>query len=192
MAKSTTSTKKANSVDIEKDEVAEVVETPATPELPADQNEVVDVTINMSQRRPFRLNRDPNKIIYLDVADMGVGMRLRTAYDNLIKMMEKIADLGSKEDMTEDEQKTVLKTMEDLNERMKEQVDYIFNSPVADMCCDGGTMWDPYMGMFRFEHIIDALCGLYENNLSYEFMKMRSRVNGKVTQYRKTASKYHK
>ena len=188
MAKAKSSSTKVNN------EVSEVeVKKPTTPELPVNQEEVVDVSVSMSQRRPFRINGDPNKIIRLDVSDMGVGMRLRTAYQKLMSMMEKIADLGSSLDgLTDEEQQNTFNLLEDFNQQMKEQVDYIFNSPVAEICCDGGTMWDPYGGMFRFEHIIDALCGLYENNLSYEFMKMRSRVNEKVNDYRKTASKRNK
>lgn len=191
MAKTKNSLTELNEATLEETTGAVVTESTA-PELPSNQDEIVDINIGMSKKRPFRINGDPNKIIRLNVADMGVGMRLQTAYENLMRMMEEIASLGSKEKLSDDEQKLTLKKMEELNEQMKEQVDYIFNEPVADKCCDGGTMWDPYDGMFRFEHIIDALLGLYENNFTHEFEKMRKKVNTRITEYKKTASHYHK
>ena len=44
-------------------------------------------------------------------------------------------------------------------------------------------------GMFRFEHIIDAITKLYETNLNSEFSKMRRRISTKTSKYTK---KYHK
>lgn len=154
----------------------------STPELPVDQNEIVDVNINMAKRRPFRINGKADNIIYLNLSDMGLYGRLNDGYNQLMSMMEEVAELGSKEGEEDDD--TIKMVLDEYNQKMKDVMDYIFDAPVADACCDGGTMWDPYSGMFRFEHIIDALCGLYENNLSSEFAKMRSRVNSRVKQNR--------
>lgn len=159
----------------------EVAITSPAPVLP-EEEEIKEVVISGAKKTPFRIHGTGN-IIYLNVSDMGLLGRLKAGYDRLIKMMEEVAELGTKVD--DDNMDEIAKLLDEYDARMRAEVDIIFNSSVADACCDGGTMWDPYQGMFRFEHIIDALCGLYEKNMSTEFMKLRSRVNSKVSQYRR-------
>lgn len=167
------------------DREAEEVTTSPAPVLPEEEEkkeEIKEVTILGAKKSPFRI-KDTNNIIYLNVSDMGLYGRLKVGYERLIKMMEEIAEIGSKIDELSVEESA--KLLDEYDVKMRAEVDFIFGSPVADACCADGTMWDPYQGMFRFEHIIDALCGLYENNMSMEFMKLRSRVNSKVSQYRR-------
>jgi len=171
--------------DSEAEEVAMTSPAPVLPEeeeKKSTEEEIKEVVISGAKKTPFRI-KGTNNIIYLNVSDMGLYSRLKVGYDRLIKMMEEIAEIGSKIDDISVEESA--KLLDEYDAKMRVEVDTIFNSQVADACCDDGTMWDPYQGMFRFEHIIDSLCGLYENNMSTEFMRMRSRVNSKVSQYRR-------
>lgn len=174
------------------DSEAEEESTSPAPVLPKEEEkeeEIKEVTILGAKKSPFRI-KDTNNIIYLNVSDMGLYGRLKVGYERLIKMMEEIAEIGSKIDELSVEESA--KLLDEYDVKMRAEVDFIFGSPVADACCADGTMWDPYQGMFRFEHIIDALCGLYENNMSMEFMKLRSRVNSKVSQYRRKPASHKK
>ena len=81
-----------------------------------------------------------------------------------------------------------IKGIQDIDDKMREEIDFIFDAPVSKVCADGGSMYDPFEGMFRFEHIIDALSKLYETNLNSEFSKMKRRVSAKTSKYTK---KYH-
>jgi hypothetical protein len=105
---------------------------------------------------------------------------------NLQRQLQESAEFTKGQDEGAEKKFTEIKdTIEELGKKMRENVDYIFNANVSEMCASDGSMSDPINGAFRFEHIIDTISKLYENNLNAEFEKMRSRVNRKVTQYTK-------
>jgi len=171
-----------------------VVDTPVVSNPPAvdePEDDIQDIDLSVIQKKKFRINGDKNKILELNTSDLGVATRLDVAYKRLNALMDEVgAKLGEiPDDATEEEAEkkfTEIKdTLEELDKKMRENVDYIFNANVSEMCASDGSMWDPINGAFRFEHIIDTISRLYENNLNAEFEKMRSRVNRKVTQYTK-------
>lgn len=166
------------------------IDIPSAPEAPAD--DIQDVDISAIKKKKFRINGDNKKILELNVSDMNVASRMATAYDRLQKHMEKVTKILS--DIPEDgnvsvEQENEIETqLKSVDAKMREEVDYIFQAPVSDICGDGGSMYDPFEGAFRFEHIIEAISKLYENNLENEFAKMKKRVSTKTSKYTK---KYH-
>ena len=179
------SRKKATSKLFPDEEVRETVEEP-----------IVDVDVDLSaiRKKRIRINGDNSKILDLNISDMNVATRLQVAYNKLNDMINEVREAipDAPSEMTEEEQNKVLETLHDIDLRMREQVDYVFMAPVSEMCADDGSMWDPYEGVFRYEHIIEALLPLYENNLSSEFAKMRSNVDAQLQDHRKAVSKYHK
>lgn len=165
----------------------EVVEKPA----PAD--DIQDIDISATKKKRFRINGDPKKILELNTSDLGISARLSSAYERLTKNMEEVgkvlADLPDDEaELTDEKEELIQKKLYEIDAKMKKEMDYIFDAPVSEICCDGGSMYDPFEGMFRFEHIIDALTKLYETNLNSEFSKMKKRVSAKTSKYTK---KYH-
>ena len=170
------------------EEQTEVVTTPPV------SDGIVDVDISSIRRKRFRINGDSSKIIELNTSDMNISTRLQDAYNKLQKHMEKVGDILSDipdekdAELTEEQQENIKSSLHDIDVAMKKEVDYIFDAPVSDACCDGGSMYDPFEGMFRYEHIIEALLKLYERNLENEFAKMRRRVSAKTSKYTK---KYH-
>ena len=68
---------------------------------------------------------------------------------------------------------------------MRQLVDEIFDSNVSEVCAPSGSMFDPFNGTFRYEHIIDVLSKLYKNNLNSEFKKMSARIRKKTSKYTK-------
>lgn len=162
-------------------------------ELPAEApvDDIQDVDISVVRKQRFRFNHDNSMILELNTSDMGVFARLKSAYERLNKLMEEVGTVIS--DMPEDDDVTgmdkVVETLDKLDKGMKKEVDYIFDAPVSSVLCRDGSMYDPIDGMFRYEHIIDKISNLYENNLSREFGKMRQRVNSRTDKYTK---KFHK
>lgn len=160
----------------------EKVETKA--EKPAD--DIQDIDLSVIQKKRFRINGDNSKILELNTSDMRIASRLKESYPRLNTLMDEVADeFNSIPDDAEDEE-TLTKVADAVNKidgKMREEIDYIFDANVSEVCGSDGSMWDPIDGMFRYEHIIDKLAKLYENNLDKEFADMKRRVETKAGKY---------
>ena len=169
------------------EEQTEVVETPPV------KDDIQDIDLSAIKKKRFRINGDNNKILELNTSDLNIISRLTVAYDRLQKYMEKVGNILSslpdnEDELTEANENIIREQLGEIDENMKKEVDYIFDAPVSAICSDGGSMYDPFEGQFRFEHIIEAILRLYERNLDSEFNKMRRRVSAKTSKYTK---KYH-
>lgn len=170
------------------EEQTEVVSTP-----PVSADDIQDIDLSAIKKKRFRINGDNNKILELNTSDLNIISRLTVAYDRLQKYMEKVGNILSslpdnEDELTEANEKVIREQLGEIDANMKKEVDYIFDAPVSAICSDGGSMYDPFEGQFRFEHIIEAILRLYERNLDSEFNKMRRRVSAKTSKYTK---KYH-
>jgi hypothetical protein len=154
-----------------------------------DGEEIQNVTIEGIKRKPFCINGDRNKILRLNTTDIGIANRLAEAYPKLNKLMENVADefevTTEDRELTEKEITKLGKATKKIDEEMRELLDYIFDAPVSEICGDSGSMWTPWNGMFKYEHIIEALTPLYENDLDREFKKMQKRISNKTGKYAK-------
>lgn len=167
------------------EEATEVVETPAP-----SKDDIRDIDLSATARTRFRINGDPNKILELNVSDLRISNRLTESYERLNKYMEEVSKAldaipDEEESLTDEQENTVNAKLNEIDEKMRQEIDYIFDAPVSDVCADDGSMYDPFNGMFRFEHIIDAITKLYETNLNSEFNLMRRRVANKTSKYTK-------
>lgn len=156
-------------------------------------DEVVDINLSAIQKKRFRINGDSSKILELNTSDLGIVTRMSSAYERLVNYMEEVGKILA--DLPEDDSELsngrdaeILKQLDAIDAEMRKELDYIFDAPVSEVCGYGGSMYDPLNGMFRYEHIMDALSKLYENNLNSEFNAMRKRINAKTSKYTK---KYH-
>jgi hypothetical protein len=167
-------------------EQSEVVDTPAP-----SNDDIQDIDLSAIKKKRFRINGDPNKILELNTSDLSITSRLSKSYEKLNKYMDEVGkelqavpDSGE-EELSEDQERLVEENLAKIDAKMREEIDYIFDAPVSEVCADEGSMYDPFNGMFRFEHIIDAITKLYENNLNSEFNKMKRRVSAKTSKYTK-------
>jgi hypothetical protein len=173
----------------------EIIETPVV-----SNDDIQDLNIESVKLKRFRINGDNNAILELNTADLGISHRLPEAYDKLNAIMEDVAkELGEMpkdaEDMTDEDARKIGDNLKKLDANMREQIDYIFDAPVSEVCLPHGSMYDPFQGMYQYEHIIDAITTLYETNLNHEFNLMRKRVAERTAKYTKAKSptkKYHR
>lgn len=159
-------------------------ETETKVETPAD--DIQDIDLSVIQKKRFRINGDNSKILELNTSDMRIASRLKEAYPRLNTLMDEVADeFNSIPDDAEDEETLtkVADAVDKIDGKMREEIDYIFDANVSEVCGSDGSMWDPIDGMFRYEHIIDKLAKLYENNLDKEFADMKRRVETKAGKY---------
>ena len=169
-----------------------MIENNTTPTELNSKDEANVIDIKLSQRKTFRIDGDNNKLLSLDISDLNVITRLNEAYPKMRQSALEASDRLSKAKL-DDEDTDVLQELADalkgIDDGMREQIDYVFDAPVSEVCAPKGTMYDPYNGEFRFEHIITALAGLYSNNLSDEFVKMKQNVNKHTSKYTKRSKK---
>lgn len=174
---------KVESEEVEEKEVEEAV----TENVPAEvvENDIQDIDLSVIKRQKFRINGDNSKIIELNTSDMGIATRLKEAYPRLNSLVDSISERFNDvpdDEATEKQLKAIGEAIEDIDKKMRDEIDYIFNSPVS-VVFDEGSMWDPIDGMFRYEHIIDKLAKLYENNLDKEFANIKRRVETTAGKY---------
>lgn len=146
--------------------------------------DVIDLDLSAIKKKKIRINGDNNKIIELNTSDIGILNRLDSGYKELQVCIEEVKELAKVETDTDEGMKELIERFDEADKKMKDIVDKIFDSSVSDVCCDGGSMYDPFNGSYRFEHIIDALTKLYENNINAEYKKMKARVEKKANTYK--------
>ena len=161
----------------EKEEVETNVETPA--------DDIQDIDLSIIKKQRFRINGDNSKILELNVADMRIATRLKEAYPRLNALMDEVATKFNDipDDASEEMINQVGSAVDEIDNKMRDEINYIFDAPVSEVCGSDGSMWDPIEGAFRYEHIIDKLAKLYENNLDKEFANMKRRVETKAGKY---------
>lgn len=150
-----------------------------------DNEEIIDLDLGKVKKKKFRINGDPNKILELNTSDVNIVTRLNKIYPKLKKLQEDALTFSEEElsDNTEEALNRFATKLEGIDEKMSKLVDEIFDANVSETCKDGGSMYDPFDGMFRFEHIINTLSKLYEGAFTTEFEKMRSRIDKHTGKY---------
>ena len=151
------------------------------------ENNVIDIDLSALRKKRIRINGDDNKIIELNVSDMGVITRLQEAYDRLISLantynLQEEESKAEADDGSFDEAKAI-ETLRVLDTEMRELIDFIFQANVSEVCADDGTMADPINGQFRFEHIIEKFLAVYDKNFTEEFKKMSRNVKKRTNKY---------
>ena len=152
--------------------------------------------LSFSTRKAFRIDGDDNKILKLDVSDMNIISRLNEAFPKMQTLAQEAVDRIANATADGEEESTGLGSMSevlsDIDKKMREQIDFIFDADVSAKCAPTGNMYDPVNGEFRFEHIIDVLSSLYANNLTAEFKTMQDKVKKRTAKYTSNTSKRKK
>ncbi len=149
--------------------------------------ETVDIDLSSIAKKRFRINGDDSKILYLNTSDMMIMDRFRTAYPKLIELAQeaskKLLELSDSD--IDNKLNKFADSLKDINTKMCEYVDYIFDANVSEVCLDGGSMYDPFNGQFRFQHIFDKLFNLYADNISKEYTKLSNHIKRYTNKYTK-------
>ena len=147
--------------------------------------DIIDLDLSVIRKKRFRINNDDSKILELNTSDMTVVTRLDEVYGKLEELVENAKKVAEETGDTDSELTKMSNQLKAIDKDMRDLVDYIFNAPVSKICADDGSMYDPFNGTYRFEHIIDTLTKLYEQNLNSEYKKMRARVTKHTAKYTK-------
>ena len=146
-----------------------------------------NIDLSALRRQRFTIDGDPNRVLELNTTDLTIIQRLSEAYPKLEELEHEVGNVsqgvGSTEDTVKDDIDTMATRLSDTDKKMRELLDYIFDSNVSEMCAPSGSMYDPIGGQLRYEHIITILMGLYENNLAEEMKRVQNRFKSHTAKY---------
>lgn len=147
-------------------------------------NDIIDISIGGIKKQKYRINGD--KILELNIQDMNLPARLEEVMPKLDALQEDVVKQKSKYDEGDEvDLKEVAEMLKSLDAKMREYIDYIFDSNVSEVCVPSGNMFDLHNGKFTYEHIIEALGDLYEQTISKEY-------KARLLQVKKHTQKYGK
>lgn len=147
---------------------------------------IIDLDLSSSARTKIRINGDNSKVLELNLSDIGIITRLNDAYPKLDELQAEVTKVTSADNIEDEEALSIIsEQFKVINQKMKDLVDFIFDFPVSAICCDGGSMYDPVAGQYRFEYIIENLSKLYGDTINAEYKRMKNRVETHTAKYTK-------
>ena len=149
---------------------------------------VINLDMHEAARTKIWVNGDCTKIIELNLSDLGVSARFNDVYPKLLALQDDISAMledGKPEDADDNTMTLLVSQFRTVDKKMRDYVDYIFDFPVSDVCCDGGSMYDLVGGKYRFEYIIEKLSKLYDDRFTFEDKKLRDRMKSHTAKYTK-------
>ena len=163
----------------------------ANPTLKTVTNDVIDLDLSVTKKKKFRFDKDDNRIVEINTSDMNLMQRVSEAYPKLQELQTKASKLteGLDVENTESESAaieditTMAERLSAVDTEMRELLDYMFDAPVSAAAAPSGSMYDPFNGSFRYEHIITAVMKQYEDNLQSEFSKMEKQLKKHTDKY---------
>ena len=165
-----------------------LLDTKTTEGLLNESKDITDIDLSVTNKKEFRIDGDNSRILKLNTSDLSMVSRLQLLYPELQKLgAEAVSKLDlDNEEITVDEMiDQAASAISEIDTKMRNLMDELFDANVSETCAPNGTMFDPINGKFRFEHIIDVLSGLYESNMQSEIKKTASRIAKHTDKYTK-------
>ena len=152
-------------------------------------NEIIDLDLSVTKKKKFRFDHDDTRIIELNTSDIGIIGRISEAYPKLTALQDKASKMmeGLHDDdaYLEDDLKLIGARLSEVDNEMRQIIDEIFSADVSAKAAPDGSMYDPFDGTYRFEHIITLLMSQYEKNLQDEYAKIEHQVKSHTDKYTK-------
>ena len=161
------------------------------PTFNAVNNNIIDLDLSITQKKKFRFGKDDNRIVEVNTSDMNLMQRVNVAYPKLQELQVKASKMTEGLDIKEDDimantldsLATMAERLSAVDTEMRELLDYMFDAPVSAAAAPDGSMYDPFDGSFRYEHIIAIMMKQYEDNLQSEFNKMEKQLKKHTDKY---------
>ena len=163
----------------------------ANPTLKTVTNDVIDLDLSVTKKKKFRFDKDDNRIVEINTSDMNLMQRVSEAYPKLQELQNKASKLTEGLDVENTESElaaigeitTMAERLSAVDTEMRELLDYMFDAPVSAAAAPSGSMYDPFSGSFRYEHIVAVVMKQYEDNLQSEFGKMEKQLKKHTDKY---------
>lgn len=162
----------------------------------ANTNNALNLDLSETARTKIWVNGDNTKVLELNLTDLGIMARAKDAKDKLDELQAEAIELASVEvpnsiESEEDEKKVdeAIEKFRSIDKKMRELVDGIFDFGVCEICCDGGSMYDPINGQYRYDYIIDKLMKLYGDQWEKENKLRKQNMEKHTAKYTKSRKK---
>ena len=157
------------------------------------EEQFIDIDLKPIQKRRIRIDGDNNRVVEINTTDMGIVTRLNEVYPKLQELEKEYGNLEVVFDengaITDESFSAMGEALKDIDIKMRDYIDEIFDSDVSAKCAPTGNMFDPINGMYRFEYILDALGSLYEEEIAKNIQKRKESVTKHTAKYTKSRRK---
>ena len=151
----------------------------------ADVKPINNIDLSKTDRQRFSINNDPDRVVWLNLSDVGIAARFQEYNPKFFEILEKIEKVSKETSDDEQGVDELISTLKQADIEMRELMDKLFDAEVSKACAPDGTMYDLFDGKFRFQIIIEALAQLYNDNLDTELNALKKKAD-------KSTKKYHK
>lgn len=153
-------------------------------------NEIIDLDLSITKKKKFRFDKDDTRIVEINTSDMNLMQRVDIAYPKLQALQEKASKLTEGVEFEETTERGAIdgiaimaERLSEVDTEMREMLDFMFDAPISAAAAPNGSMYDPFNGSFRYEHIIAIVMKQYEDNLQSEFSKMEKQLKAHTDKY---------
>lgn len=162
-----------------------------------------NINLNIDTRKKFTVDGNPNKVIELDVTDVGIISRYKESipmidelsdnYERIGKLTAELQDIRENTDISEDEAAKrnsekldeLSAEVSELERKMRDIIDFIFDSKICDIILENTSVFSPVNGKnYKYEVILEVLANLYSKSISSDIQKINK------ANVRKHAAKY--
>ena len=154
---------------------------------------VLNLDLSETARTKIWVNGDNRRVLELNLTDLGIMGRAKDAKNKLDELQAEANELASADvpatiESEEDEEKVdvAIEKFRSIDKKMRDLVDGIFDFPVCDVCCDGGSMYDPIGGQYRYDYIIDKIMALYGDQWEKENKLRKQSMEKHTAKYTKS------
>lgn len=149
--------------------------------------DTISVRVRGASKTKVLINGEADKAIYLNLSDTGILDRLNETHQKLYDEAQNAVELKSEDiefgDVDDEKTQETLKNLAEIDKKLRDLIDFIFDGNVAAPCSAGGKMYDPVDGYYRFEVIIEDLLSLYGETLPAEFEKIQKKRAERTKKY---------
>lgn len=143
---------------------------------------IKNIDLAISKKERYTINNEEDRVIELNPSDMHILTRYSESIPKLNECVEKYSSVELEDD-SDEAMVNAGKAFRELDNSIKEIIDYVFDYPVSEVCSYGGSMFDLQDGRFRFEVIIDTLFSIYDKHIDEESKKMQKRMRTHTDKY---------
>ena len=149
-------------------------------------SDTINIRVRGAEKKRFCINGNPDNVIEINTSDTGILERLESAYRSLLELSNKAVEIKAEDiEIDTEESKKLFEELAEIDKKLRDTLDSVFDSKVADACSGGGKMYDPVDGVFRFEVILSDLMEVLQDDLQAEFAKVMKRRDEHTAKYRK-------
>ncbi|RDU21940.1 hypothetical protein [Anaerosacchariphilus polymeriproducens] len=128
--------------------------------------------------KEFAINGDESRVIRFNPCDMGILERIKKAYEEIEKAEEESKDIELKPDGTvKDDLEESVKALEVFKNVINTQIDYIFNSAVAEIAFNGQSPLSLVGGVPLYERFLNAILPIIEKDVKKEMKASQRRIS---------------